>query len=158
MIALNLQPGSDKAEIEEFFVDPNFHGRGIGRTLLSKLLEACFSCGVKAVGLDADPNAEGVYSRYGFTTIGRSPSRSIPGRSSPEWNYASTEHQSTRADNGGNEMRGGGGFAALAMGTTRTKQRRPGAPAAKLLQPRCGRRIAANIAKLPELLRKPRDH
>ena len=83
MIALNLQPGSDKAEIEEFFVDPNFHGRGIGRTLLSKLLEACFSCGVKAVGLDADPNAEGVYSRFGFTTIGRSPSRSIPGRTLP---------------------------------------------------------------------------
>jgi ribosomal protein S18 acetylase RimI-like enzyme len=83
MIALHLQPGSDKAEIEEFFVDPNFHGRGIGRTLMSKLLEACFSCGVKAVGLDADPNAEGVYSRFGFTTIGRSPSRSIPGRTLP---------------------------------------------------------------------------
>jgi ribosomal protein S18 acetylase RimI-like enzyme len=83
MIALNLQPGSDKAEIEDFFVDPNFHGRGIGATLMSTLLETCLSCGVKAVGMDADPNAEGIYNRLGFTTVGRSPSRSIPGRMLP---------------------------------------------------------------------------
>jgi GNAT superfamily N-acetyltransferase len=81
MIALNLQPGSDNAEIEDFFVDPNFHGRGIGTTLMST--KTCLSCGVKAVGLDADPNAEGVYSRLGFVTVGRSPSRSIPGRMLP---------------------------------------------------------------------------
>jgi GNAT superfamily N-acetyltransferase len=81
--SLNIQPGSDKAEIEDFFVDPNFHGRGIGATLMSTLLETCLSCGVKAVGLDADPNAEGIYNRLGFTTVGRSPSRSIPGRMLP---------------------------------------------------------------------------
>jgi predicted GNAT family acetyltransferase len=83
MIALNIQPGSDKAEIEDFFVDPNFHGRGVGATLMSTLLETCLSSGVKAVGLDADPNAEGIYNRLGFTTVGRSPSRSIPGRMLP---------------------------------------------------------------------------
>jgi hypothetical protein len=45
--------------------------------------ETCLSCGVEAVGLDADPNAEGIYNRLGFTTVGRSPSRSIPGRMLP---------------------------------------------------------------------------
>ena len=83
MIALNLQRGSDNAEIEDFFVDPNFHGRGVGATLMSTLLETCLSSGVKAVGLDGDPNAEGIYNRLGFTTVGRSPSRSIPGRMLP---------------------------------------------------------------------------
>ena len=83
MIALNLQRGSDNAEIEDFFVDPNFHGRGVGATLMSTLLETCLSSGVKAVGLDADPNAEGIYNRLGFTTVGHSPSRSIPGRMLP---------------------------------------------------------------------------
>jgi N-acetylglutamate synthase-like GNAT family acetyltransferase len=83
MIALNLKPGSDMAEIEDFFVDPNFHGRGVGTTLMFTLLETCLSCRVKAVGLDADPNAEGVYLRLGFTAVGRSPSRSIPGRMLP---------------------------------------------------------------------------
>jgi GNAT superfamily N-acetyltransferase len=82
MIALHLRPGGGKAENEDFFVDPNFHGRGIGSILMSTLLETCLSCGVKAVGLDADPNAEG-HNRLGFTTVRRSPSRSIPGRMLP---------------------------------------------------------------------------
>jgi hypothetical protein len=32
------------------------------------------------VGLDADPFAEPIYHRWGFKTVGRSPSGSIPGR------------------------------------------------------------------------------
>jgi ribosomal protein S18 acetylase RimI-like enzyme len=83
MIALSLCNGSDHAEVEHFFVDPGDHARGIGTTLMTTLLESCRSRGVKVVALDADPNAEGIYGRLGFVTVGRSPSRSIPGRTLP---------------------------------------------------------------------------
>jgi len=83
MIALSLRNGSDHAELEHFFVDPDWHARGIGTALMTTLLESCRLRGVKVVGLDADPNAEQIYARLGFATVGRSPSRSIPGRMLP---------------------------------------------------------------------------
>lgn len=83
MIALNLYGGGPNAQVEDFFVDPEWQARGIGTTLMATLLETCRSHGVKVVALDADPNAEGIYGRLGFATVGRSPSRSIPGRMLP---------------------------------------------------------------------------
>jgi ribosomal protein S18 acetylase RimI-like enzyme len=89
MIALRLGDGGDfgdfgvRAEVEDFFVDPGWHARGIGTTLMTTLLESCRSRNVSVVGLDADPNAESIYRRLGFVTVGRSPSRSIPGRTLP---------------------------------------------------------------------------
>lgn len=47
---------------------------------MAALLAACRSRGVRRIGVDADPNAEGIYAHFGFTTVGRSPSGSIPGR------------------------------------------------------------------------------
>lgn len=82
MIALDLRENAG-AEVEDFFVDPAFQGRGVGTVLMSTLVEACRSRGVRVLGLDADPNAERIYSRLGFVTIGRSPSRSIAGRMLP---------------------------------------------------------------------------
>ena len=87
------QPGCDKAEIEDFLVDPNFHGRGVGTTLMSALLETCLSCGVKAVGLDADPNAEGSTVDSAARRSAARPRGPFLDGCSREWNYASTEHQ-----------------------------------------------------------------
>lgn len=81
MVALT---GSEpEAELEDFMVEPRFQGRGVGGALMAVLLEECQRRGVRTLGLDADPNAEPIYRKLGFTTIGRSPSGSIPGRMLP---------------------------------------------------------------------------
>lgn len=81
MVALT---GSEpEAELEDFMVEPRFQGRGVGGALMAVLLEECRRRGVRTLGLDADPNAEPIYRKLGFTTIGRSPSGSIPGRMLP---------------------------------------------------------------------------
>lgn len=81
MIALSLDGGH--AQLEDFFVDPAAQGLGIGRRLMDALLAACREAGVASVEVDADPNAEPIYARMGFRTIGRAPSGSIPGRTLP---------------------------------------------------------------------------
>lgn len=80
MVALSLQDG---AEVEDFFVEPAFQGRGVGAALMAELVAAARVAGATALEVDADPNAEAIYARLGFTTFGRSPSGSIPGRFLP---------------------------------------------------------------------------
>lgn len=81
MVALHLDGA--RAELEDFFVDPSFQNMGVGSALLDVLLAACREAGATNIGLDADPNAEAIYARLGFRTVGRSPSGSIPGRMLP---------------------------------------------------------------------------
>lgn len=81
MVAVHFEDG--KAELEDFFVEPAFQQRGVGAALLDVLFAACREAGATVVGLDADPNAEVIYARLGFRTVGRSPSGSIPGRLLP---------------------------------------------------------------------------
>jgi N-acetylglutamate synthase-like GNAT family acetyltransferase len=83
MIALNSSAANGSAELEEFFVDPEFQKRGVGSALLSRLLHACRERGVTRLGLDADPYAEAIYASWGFSTVGASPSKSIAGRLLP---------------------------------------------------------------------------
>ena len=80
MVALRDGESEGRAELEDFFVEPEGQGQGIGSALMATLLEACRAGGVRVLGLDADPNAEAIYHRLGFATVGRSPSGSIPGR------------------------------------------------------------------------------
>ena len=78
MIALSLEGG--EAELEDFFVEPRFQGRGVGAALMAAFLTAAREAGAARIGVDADPNAEPIYARFGVVTVGRSPSGSIPGR------------------------------------------------------------------------------
>ncbi|HEY1073520.1 GNAT family N-acetyltransferase [Brevundimonas sp.] len=71
------------AELEDFMVEPNFQRQGVGAALMEVFMDECRLRGFKRVCLDADPNAESIYQKLGFTTISLSPSRSIPGRSLP---------------------------------------------------------------------------
>lgn len=77
MIALNLHGA---AQVEDFFVDTAFQGRGVGGALMATLLDAARAAGVGVLEVDADPNAEAIYAKLGFETFSRSPSGSIPGR------------------------------------------------------------------------------
>jgi len=81
MVALNTLGG--EAEVEDFFVEASFQGRGVGSALMRVLIDTCRARKISQLSLDADPNAEPIYARLGFVTIGRSPSGSIPGRFLP---------------------------------------------------------------------------
>jgi GNAT superfamily N-acetyltransferase len=77
MVALSL---GEAAEVEDFFVEPAFQGRGVGGALMATLLDAARAAGATTLEVDADPNAETIYAKLGFETFSRSPSGSIPGR------------------------------------------------------------------------------
>ncbi|WP_165814714.1 GNAT family N-acetyltransferase [Labrenzia sp. 011] len=70
-------------EVGTCFVDPHWKGKQVGRMLFAPLLDEAGSRGLTRIGLDSDPFAEAFYARMGFTTIGRSPSGSIAGRTLP---------------------------------------------------------------------------
>lgn len=76
---------SDKntAEINAFFIDPDWQRKGVGRLLWAKMLERAAHQGITALVLDADPDAVPFYKAMGFETIGETPSGSIPGRVLP---------------------------------------------------------------------------
>jgi GNAT superfamily N-acetyltransferase len=84
----------DSAELEALFVDPAFMGRGVGELLLRDALAAA---GPRTVGLDADPDAEAFYAKYGAVTVGRSPSGSIPGRTLPRMEFRGLEESASTA-------------------------------------------------------------
>jgi GNAT superfamily N-acetyltransferase len=72
-----------EACVDPLFVDTPYQGRGVGQALMRTLLDACRARGVSLIDVDADPNAEAIYRRWGFETVGRVPSGSIPGRYLP---------------------------------------------------------------------------
>jgi GNAT superfamily N-acetyltransferase len=78
-----LARDGDGAEIEDFMVEPAFQGAGVGSALMRELMDECRTHGLATIRVDADPNAEAIYHKLGFVTVGRSPSGSIPGRTLP---------------------------------------------------------------------------
>lgn len=86
MVCLHMD--GDRAELENFFVEPDAQGQGIGSALMQVFTDTARQRGATTIGLDADPNAEGIYHRLGFVTVGRSPSGSIPGRFLPRMEMA----------------------------------------------------------------------
>lgn len=75
-----LRPEGTRAEVEACFVEPGELRRGIGRRLWADLEGRAEAAGIRRIDLDADPHAEPFYAAMGMAVIGRSPSRSIPGR------------------------------------------------------------------------------
>ena len=72
-------PDGDQIMLENLFIDPDYIGSGVGRTLLQHALALAASLGYQTVGLESDPHAEGFYLRLGAVRIGERPAP-IPGQ------------------------------------------------------------------------------
>lgn len=82
-VALAFDTDAKSAEVNSFFVSPDWQGKGVGRKLWSALQDVVGAAEVKRLHLDADPNAVGFYEALGFRVTGQSPSGSIPNRFLP---------------------------------------------------------------------------
>lgn len=59
--------------LDNFFISPEFIGKGFGRMLMDHLLKHAATENIKSVEGYADPNAELFYAKFGFETIRRMP-------------------------------------------------------------------------------------
>jgi len=75
-------PGPD-GRLWAVFVDPAQHGRGIGRALLTELLDRARADGFDSLTIGADPNAAGFYRAVGAMQIGEVESDTRAGRILP---------------------------------------------------------------------------
>jgi GNAT superfamily N-acetyltransferase len=73
--------------LDSLFIDPAAIGTGVGRALLQRALLAAEVIGAQAVTLEADPNAESFYVKFGAVRIGEKESESIPGRMLPHLRF-----------------------------------------------------------------------
>ncbi|MAD98446.1 MAG: GNAT family N-acetyltransferase [Flavobacteriaceae bacterium] len=73
-------------KLEFLFIEPDEIGKGIGKLLMNDFFDRVKPLNTKRVLLDADPNAEEFYKKFGFTTIGKLES-SIEGRYLPIMEY-----------------------------------------------------------------------
>jgi len=85
---LTADPNGRSAEIQTFFIDPDWQRQGIGRLLWRKLIERARAKELAELHLDADPFAVPFYEALGFGVIGETPSGSIAGRSLPHMTLA----------------------------------------------------------------------
>ena len=69
-------------KLDNIFVDPAFIGTGLGHALMTDFLERAKKLGTTTITLDAEPNAEPFYQKFGFQTVGQLKS-SIPNRFLP---------------------------------------------------------------------------
>jgi GNAT superfamily N-acetyltransferase len=76
------------AELAALFVDPAAIGRGVGAMLLTDAVDRARALGISRLVIDADPNAEGFYTRMGARQVGRVASGSIAGRELPRLELA----------------------------------------------------------------------
>jgi GNAT superfamily N-acetyltransferase len=61
---------SDGLHLDHLWIVPSAMGRGIGRALFEHAVEQARGLGARALEIEADPNAEGFYTRVGARRIG----------------------------------------------------------------------------------------
>lgn len=68
--------------LDNIFIEPDHIGKGLGTQLMNDFLKRMEALIIDCVTLDAEPNAELFYQKFGFQTVNRKQS-SIPNRSLP---------------------------------------------------------------------------
>jgi GNAT superfamily N-acetyltransferase len=62
--------GGGTTELEDLFVDPDWHRRGIATALVGHIAEILRERGVRSLEVTANPDAEGFYGAAGFVDCG----------------------------------------------------------------------------------------
>ena len=70
---------ADAHELDGLFVDPEFMGRGIGRSLVTDAAAIARASGVSRLEVTANPRAVGFYEKVGFAAQGSASTRFGPG-------------------------------------------------------------------------------
>lgn len=73
----------NERKLDTLFIDPNYIGKGLGRTIWDHLLNKTKELGINEFTLDSEPNAEGFYLKMGAKNIGSTPSSVFPDRHLP---------------------------------------------------------------------------
>ncbi|AWV88582.1 GNAT family N-acetyltransferase [Bradymonas sediminis] len=68
-IIKTLPPNADAIHLHDMAVDPNYGGRGIGRSLLNTLLDAADAAGYAQVTLVAVQGADTFWTKMGFEAL-----------------------------------------------------------------------------------------
>ncbi|GGN09743.1 ribosomal protein S18 acetylase RimI-like enzyme [Actinoplanes campanulatus] len=76
-----------EGELGNLWIDPEHLRRGIGRGLWQHAMGVARELGFTTILIDAEPHAEGFYLEMGATTVGTTPSTSIPGRVLPRMRF-----------------------------------------------------------------------
>jgi GNAT superfamily N-acetyltransferase len=74
---------TEEAVLDGLFIDPDAIGKGVGQALLRQALEVATSAGWQHLFVEADPNAETFYLKYGAVRVGEHESGIAPGRMLP---------------------------------------------------------------------------
>jgi GNAT superfamily N-acetyltransferase len=80
-----LEPRGDRWSLEHFWVDPPWHGRGVGRRMFDDALDRVRAIHPGVVVIEADPYAAGFYARMGARRTGTvsAPADGAPDRTLP---------------------------------------------------------------------------
>jgi GNAT superfamily N-acetyltransferase len=79
----SLTVNSENNELDSLFIEPEYIGKGFGRLLWNRIIEAAEEAGIREFTIDADPNAEGFYIKMGAVRIGEAESSVLAGRKLP---------------------------------------------------------------------------
>lgn len=58
-------------QLDNLFLLPEYIGTGLGTFLMNDFLDRCIVLKFQKITLDADPNAENFYKKYGFKIVGQ---------------------------------------------------------------------------------------